>query len=172
MSFVPDPTTSTTSGSTRRWVGFPDTVNETAARTVAAVVAVVAWTIVIFDVQWLVVVLVYGFVARVVAGPRYSPLALFASRVVAPRLGGKTVAGPPKRFAQAMGVGFSTTAAAFFLLGFGTAGRVVLAMLGVAATLEAVFGLCLGCKIFAFGMRVGIVPERVCVQCASLDLGA
>jgi hypothetical protein len=154
----------------RRWTGFPETVNDTAARTVAAVVAIVAWSIVLFDLPWLVVVLVYGFIARVVAGPRYSPLAQFASRVVAPKLGGKIVAGPPKRFAQAMGVGFSVTGAVLFLAGFDTAARVVLAMLAVAATLESVFGLCLGCKIFAFGMRVGVVPERVCVQCANLEL--
>ena len=158
------------SRSTSPRFGFPETVNETAARTVAGVVAVVAWTIVVFDVQWLVLLLVYGFIARVVAGPRYSPLGQFASKVVAPRLGGRTVAGPPKRFAQAMGVGFSVTGAVLFLLGFGTAGRVVIAMLAVAATLEAVFGLCLGCKIFALGMKLGVVPERVCVQCANLQL--
>ncbi len=153
-----------------RWFGFPETVNETAARTVAAGVALIAWSIVLFDLRWLVVVLVYGFVARVAAGPRYSPLALFASKVVAPRLGGSVVAGPPKRFAQAMGVGFSVTASGLFLAGHDTAGRVVLAMLAVAATLEAVLGLCLGCKVFAFGMHIGVVPERVCVQCANLDL--
>ncbi len=166
-----EPTTATPpTRQARRWVGFPDTVNETAARTVAAVVALVAWTVVLFDVQWLVVVLVYGFVARVVAGPRYSPLALFASRIVAPRLGGEIVAGPPKRFAQAMGVAFSVTASVLFLAGYDTAGRVVLAMLAVAATLEAVLGLCLGCKVFALLMRTGIVPDRVCVQCANLNL--
>ena len=35
----------------------------------------------------------------------------------------------------------------------------------VAATLESVFGLCLGCKLFAVLMRVGIIPEEVCERC-------
>lgn len=156
-------------GPRRRWVGFPDTVNETAARTVAAVVAVLAWTIVVFDVRGLVVLLVYGFAARVVAGPRYSPLGLIASKVVAPRLGGRVVAGPPKRFAQAMGLGFSVTASVLFLLGYDGAGRVAVGLLAGAATLEAVLGLCLGCKIFGLGMKLGIVPERVCLECADLN---
>lgn len=133
-------------------------------------VAVLAWAIVVFDLRWLVVLLVYGFTARVIAGPRYSPLGLFASRVVAPRLGGRVVAGPPKRFAQAMGLGFSVTAAVLFLLGYDAAGRVAIGLLAGAATLEAALGLCLGCKIFGLGMKLGIVPERVCLQCANLDL--
>jgi hypothetical protein len=40
----------------------------------------------------------------------------------------------------------------------------------VAATLESVFALCIGCRIFAGLMRVGVVPERICLECA--DLGA
>jgi hypothetical protein len=46
---------------------------------------------------------------------------------------------------------------------------VLLAMLLVAATLEAAFGLCLGCRLFALGMRAGLVPERVCRECADLS---
>jgi hypothetical protein len=148
-----------------RWFGFPPLVNETAARTVAAGVALMAWPAAALALPWLVPVLLYGFVARVVAGPRYSPLAIVATRVVAPRLGGRLVPGPPKRFAQAMGVGFSSAAGVLFVAGQPGAARVVLAALATAATLEAVLGLCIGCKLFALGMRVGVVPERVCERC-------
>ena len=53
---------------------------------------------------WLFLPLAYGFIARVLSGPRLSPLARLATAVVAPRLGApKPVPGPPKRFAQAIG---------------------------------------------------------------------
>ena len=132
---------------------------------------VVALVILATSAYWLLVPLAYGFWARVLTGPTLSPLGQLATRVVAPRLGApKYVAGPPKRFAQAMGATI-TTAAAILALGFGetTAAGVLLVMLVVAAGLESIGGYCLGCQIFGVLMRVGIVPEDVCVECANLD---
>ena len=43
--------------------------------------------------------------------------------------------------------------------------RVLIAGGGVAG-LEAAFGLCVGCKLFYLGMRLGLVPAGVCVECA------
>jgi hypothetical protein len=79
------------------------------------------------------------------------------------------VAGPPKRFAQGIGVAFSLSAAVL-AIGFGltSAAYVVLGLLIVAATLESVFGLCLGCKAFALLMRAGVVPEDVCERCNNI----
>ncbi len=149
----------------RRWFGFPEAVNETAARTVAAGVALMAWAVALLDVRWLLAFLFYGFLVRVVAGSRYSPLALLATKVVAPRLGGRLVPGPPKRFAQSMGAAFALISGALFLAGLPGPARIVAGALAGAATLEAVFGFCIGCKIFAFGMRIGLVPERICEDC-------
>jgi energy-converting hydrogenase Eha subunit A len=115
---------------------------------------------------WLTIPLAYGFWARVLTGPRLSPLGQLATRVIAPRLGApKIVPGPPKRFAQAMGAAMSTTA---LVLGLETAATVVLLVLAAAASLEAFAGLCLGCEIFRLGMRAGIVPETVCLECADI----
>jgi hypothetical protein len=116
--------------------------------------------------------LTYGFVARVLAGPRISPLGQLAVRVVAPRLPGheKLVPGPPKRFAQGIGVAFSVTASALWLAGAPGAARVVIALLVVAATLEAALGFCLGCKVFAVLMRLGLIPDDVCAECNDLSL--
>lgn len=44
----------------------------------------------------------------------------------------------------------------------------MLGLLIVAATLESVFGLCLGCGAFAVLMRAGVIPEEVCERCNSL----
>jgi hypothetical protein len=151
-------------------IGFPRTVNEKAARTVAAGVVVLAVLTVATGWFWLTVPLAYGFWARALTGPRLSPLGQLASRVIAPRLGTpRIVSGPPKRFAQAMGVAFSTTALVLGLVvGLHTAATVVLALLVVAAALEAFAGLCLGCRIFALLMRAGLIPAEVCADCTDI----
>ncbi len=41
----------------------------------------------------------------------------------------------------------------------------LLGFIVVAATLESVFGFCLGCTIFAALMRVGVIPQEVCERC-------
>jgi hypothetical protein len=149
--------------------GFPRTVNEKAARTVAGVVAITGVVALAFSAQWLLIPLAYGFVARVLAGPALSPLAQLATKVVAPRLGApKDVAGPPKRFAQAMGATITITGSVAWLAGSSTVADVCLALLVIAATLESVFAICLGCHVFNALMRVGLVPETVCVECANL----
>jgi hypothetical protein len=150
--------------------GFPNPVNEKAARVVAGVVAGLGLLALATGWEWLLVVLAAGFWARVLTGPKLSLLGRFATRVAAPRLGEpKFVPGPPKRFAQGIGAAL-TTAAAVAAIGFGATGTAaaLLVALVVAATLEAVFALCLGCRAFALLMRTGIVPERVCAECADI----
>jgi Domain of unknown function (DUF4395) len=148
---------------------FPRTVNEKAARVVAGGAAVIALVALVASAQWLLIGLALGFWARVLTGPKLSPLALLATRVVAPRLGApKEVAGPPKRFAQGMGAAITTLGSLAWLLGLGTVADVLLAMLLVAATLESVFAYCLGCQIFGLLMRAGVVPEDVCAECADI----
>lgn len=152
---------------------FPNPVNEYAARTVAAGVLVMAVATIAFQQPWILIPLTYGFWARVLAGPRFSPLGQLATRVIAPRLpwGPKPVAGPPKRFAQAMGVVFSTTALIlWFGFGLATATWVVVGLLACAATLESVFGICIGCIVFGYLMRAGVIPEEVCAACSDISL--
>lgn len=148
---------------------FPRTINEKAARVIGAVVAVTLVVALATGAWWLAVPVAYGYWARVLDAAHFSPLARLANDVVAPRLGPpKPVSGPPKRFAQGMGAAFSTGGALAFALGAPTVGAVLLGMLVAAATLEAVFALCLGCKIFALLMRAGLVPEEVCAECSDI----
>jgi len=150
---------------------FPNPVNDYAARTVASGVVLMCVAAMVLRQPWILLPLAYGFWARVLSGPRFSPLGQLATRVVAPRLpwSPKLMPGPPKRFAQAIGAVFSTTALVLWF-GFGLAGAtwVVVAMLAAAAFLEAAFGICLGCKGFALLMRIGIIPESVCLECADI----
>ncbi|HYA45219.1 MAG TPA: DUF4395 domain-containing protein [Acidimicrobiales bacterium] len=153
-------------------LSFPNPVNEVAARVVAGVVVLMCVTAIALRQQWLLVAVAYGFWARTLTGPKLSPLGLLATRVVAPRLGpAKLVAGPPKRFAQAMGAGFSTAAVTLWfgfsehLAAWGVVGALV-----AAASLESFAGYCLGCRIFSLLMSAGVIPRGVCEACGDLRL--
>lgn len=153
--------------------GFPNPVNEVAARVVAGGVVLLSAAAIGFREPWLLVPLAYGFWARVLTGPRLSPLGQLATRVIAPRLSASPplVAGPPKRFAQAMGVVFSTTALIlWFGAGEGAATWAVVGLLCAAAVAESVFGFCVGCRVFGALMRMGVIPDDVCAACADISL--
>ena len=126
---------------------FPDPVNETSARLVAAGVVAQVVAFLVFQEGWLLVPLVYGFLARVLAGPTLSPLGQFVTRVATPRLHveHRFVPGPPKRFAQGIGLAFSAFGALAWVLGAPGVTFVLLGLLVVAASLESVLALCLGC---------------------------
>lgn len=150
---------------------FPNPVNEVSARLVAAGVLVLTIATIVFGQPVLLILLTYGFIARVLTGPTLSPLGQFVTRVVTPRVPweAKYVAGPPKRFAQGMGATFSVAAAVcYFGFGLTTAAFVLVGAITIAATLESVFGLCLGCKVFAVLMRVGIISDEVCERCNNI----
>jgi hypothetical protein len=149
---------------------FPNPVNEKAARVVAGVVLILTLVILATGAYWLLIPLAYGFWARVLTGPTLSPLGWAAQNVVAPRLGEKKpVPGPPKRFAQAIGAAFSTAALVVGLvLGDHAVADGLLVVLAIAAGLESIFAVCLGCHAFAMLMRAGVVPETVCAECADI----
>jgi hypothetical protein len=158
---------------TRALFSFPNPVNEVAARVVAGGVLLICVLAIALRQSWLLVPLAYGFWARVLTGPSMSPLGQLATRVIAPRLpvAPRPVAGPPKRFAQGIGLVFSSTAVVLWF-GVGAQGAtwIVLGLLAVGALLESAFGLCLGCKVFGFLMRVGLVPDTVCEACADITV--
>lgn len=155
-----------------RLLSFPNPVNEKAARVVAGGVVVLCLAVLVTQWYWLLLVLAYGFLARLVTGPSLSPLGQLATRVVAPRLGGsKPVPGPPKRFAQGIGATLSVAAVVVYF-GFGLAvpALVLVAAIAVAATLESVFAFCLGCAMFAYLMRLGVIPASTCEACENIAL--
>ncbi len=150
-------------------LGFPDVVNEKAARVVAGGVAVIGLVTLATGWYWLLVPLALGFLARVLTGPRLSPLGQLATRVVAPRLGTpRLVPGPPKRFAQSIGLACSLAALLSVALGRPGLAAVLLGVLVAFATLESVVGFCAGCWMFAQLMRAGVIPEDVCVACRDI----
>lgn len=131
-----------------------------------------AVTFVITGNGWVLLPLTYGFAARVATGPTLSPLGQLSVRVITPliKVQHKMVPGPPKRFAQTVGLAFTTTASVLYLVDNLAAARIVMIMLIGAASLEAFLGYCLGCKMFAILMRFGLIPEEVCAECNDISL--
>lgn len=150
-----------------KWFDFPNPVNETSARLVAAGVVAQAVAFLVTGSAWVLVPLAYGFLARVLSGPRFSPLGQFVTRVATPRMAveHRFVPGPPKRFAQGVGLAFSASAIVAWSAGAHGAAMVLIAVLTVAATLESVFAFCLGCTVFSGLMRLGVIPADVCEEC-------
>jgi len=160
-------------GTTRRGgiFAFPNPVNEYAARITAGLVVAAAVATLATGFGPGLVLIAGGFWLRVLFGPRISPFALLSVKVLAPRIGrAKLVPGPPKRFAQGIGAGLGTVAAALYFLGFGTAAWVLLGLLIVAASLEAFLGFCLGCAIFGLLQRRGLIPADICEACNNIEL--
>ena len=163
----------------RTIIGFPNPVNEKAARTVAGGVLILCAATLVLSLSvseswlWLTAPIALGFLARVLTGPRLSLLGQLSTKVVAPRLGrAKMVPGPPKRFAQGMGSVVTAAAVVTLALGQPMATQALLGLMIVAAGLESVFAFCIGCRIFAGLMRLGVIPAETCEACARISFGS
>jgi hypothetical protein len=99
---------------------------------------------------WVLTVQAVAFAAGALLGLRYSPYGLLYKWLVRPRLGPprELEAEAPPRFAQAVGLGISVIG----IIGYGTGatplGMAAAALGLVAAILNGVFGLCLGCEMY------------------------
>ena len=150
---------------------FPAIVNEKAARAVAGLVVLVAAVALLTGWLWLSAVLAVGFALRVASGPRFDPLGQLATKVIAPRLGEPVlVPGPPKRFAQAIGLVLTLVATGFLVAGLPLVTTALLGIELVFATLYSAFGFCAGCYAFGLLMRAGLVPEEACAACNDISL--
>ena len=146
---------------------FPNPVNEISARLVAAMVAMLTIATLLTEHQFIAGFLLYGFIARVATGPTLSPMGLIATKIIVPAFGNPTklVAGPPKRFAQTIGLIFSAIAFVMLLLDFILVFKITLSILVIFALLESVVGFCAGCFVFNYLMKWKIIPQSICESC-------
>tara|TARA_B110000438_G_scaffold172170_1_gene164576 strand:- start:915 stop:1241 length:327 start_codon:yes stop_codon:yes gene_type:complete len=100
-----------------------------------------------------------------------SPLGLLATRLIVPKIikKEKDVAGPPKRFAQAIGFLFSTAALLLLMGDQGSIARMLYLVLALFAALESIISFCAGCWAFGLLMKAGLIPEKVCIECNNLN---
>jgi hypothetical protein len=150
-----------------RWTApprWPAAVDANAARLVAGASVVVAAVAIVTGAEAVVWALAGAFAFRAVAGPRREPLAVVASAVVRRWCAPALTAAAPKRFAAQVGATMSLIAALLVSVGL-SAGWWVLGALATAAALEAVFGVCLACRVHAAGVAVGVVKDP-CAVCS------
>ncbi|MDQ1122715.1 DUF4395 domain-containing protein [Microbacterium trichothecenolyticum] len=97
-----------------------------------------------------------------VAAPRTAPWSVLYRRLVQPRLAPPTEFEDPRppRFAQGVGLFVTAVGLLLHLAGVPWALPIAAAMAFVAAFLNAVFGLCLGCQLYLVLQRAGIVGRR------------
>ena len=156
------------------WVfSFPNPVNEYAARTVAAGVLVMAVAAIAFRQPWILVPLAYGFWARVLTGPKLSPLGQLATRVIAPRLPWAPedwCPGPPSASPRPWAWPSPPPP---WCCGSGSISPPPPGWWWrcwpLAALLESAFAICLGCIVFGYLMKVGVIPEEVCEACVDIS---
>ena len=154
---------------------FPELINEVAARLVAIGVLVLSSVVLFLSIDknnyvlFFLSILIYGFLARVSSGPKISPLALFVTKLIVPRLNfkEKLVPGPPKRFAQGIGLIFSLFTAITFVVNLNSISIILISILILFAALEAFIGFCAGCKVFKLLMNIGLIPNDVCEKCSN-----
>src|SRR5215217_8325862 len=156
---------------------FPAVVDDVTVRLVAAVVLVIGVIALTTAQWWLYPVLALDFGLRAALGPSASPVARLVQRWVRPAVpaAARPTPGPPKRFAATIGAVLTLAATALWVLSLVTgssgaaAGVVAIGVVMVVfPALESVLGICVGCLLFSGLMRVGLVPEEICLDCADI----
>ena len=152
---------------------FPRVVDDVTVRLIAGVVLVLAIAALALHQWWIYAVLAVDFTLRTAFGPKASPVAQGVQRVVRPRVRAakRPTAGAPKRFAAGIGAALTTVAAVLWALGVAAPVVVTIgAIMVVFPALEAILGICVGCTVFAVLMKLGVVPEEICLECADISL--
>ena len=156
---------------------FPAVVDDVTVRLIAAVVLAVGGIALATSQWWLYAVLAVDFSLRAALGPSASPVARLVQRWIRPAVAAakRPTPGPPKRFAATIGAVMTVAATALWLVSLATGSSVAAAwvvgigvVMVVFPALESVFGVCVGCILFSGLMRVGLVPEQVCLECADI----
>ncbi|GAA2168683.1 DUF4395 domain-containing protein [Pedococcus bigeumensis] len=149
---------------------FPNIVDDVTVRLIAGVVLVLAVVALAAHQWWLYAVLAADFVLRAGWGPSASPVAILVNRWLRPRVSAapRYTAGPPKRFAAAVGGVFTLAGTVLWLTGTTVPVVVIGAVMVVFPALESLAGICVGCIVFGWLMRLGLIPESVCLECADL----
>jgi hypothetical protein len=63
----------------------------------------------------------------------------------------------------------TTAATVSWLAGDWWVAQILLGLMVVFAFAESVLAFCVGCQIFGFLMRRGVIPESVCEECADIS---
>jgi hypothetical protein len=109
-------------------------------------------------------------------GPAYGPVLRFYAVVIRPRLGPPSELEDPRppRFAAAVGVVVLSGATLAFVLGADTVGWVLVTLVALLAGVSAVTGLCVGCELYVWAVRLRggvrvVTVDRQMVEASTHD---
>ena len=111
---------------------------------------------------WVLAVQTVVFACGALLGLRYSPYGLIYRWLVRPRLGppSELEAAAPPRFAQAVGLLIGIVGIIGYAAGLRPLGITAAALGLIAAVLNGVFGLCLGCELYLMIRRTWPAQAR------------
>ena len=148
---------------------FPAVVDDVTVRLVAAVVLVVGAIALATSQWWLYAILAVDFTLRAALGPQASPVARLVQRWIRPAVPAS------KRPTASIGALLTVAATVLWLVSAATGSSVAAGwvvgigvVMVVFPALESVLGICVGCLLFSGLMRVGLVPEEICLECADI----
>jgi len=93
---------------------------------------------------------------------------LLSTKIIVPYLikKEKLVPGPPKRFAQLIGLIFSTAIfVSIAIYQINVLANTLLIILSIFAFLESILGFCAGCLVFKYLMKFKLIPDSICESC-------
>lgn len=136
-----------------RMVPASDGIDPRGPRFAAAVTAVVLAAVILLPppiATGVVAVQAVLFALGAARGVQHTPAAWLFRTLIRPRLAPPTDAEDPRppRFAQGVGLVFAAVSFAAYAVGATLTGQVAAGLALVAALLNAVFGLCLGCELY------------------------
>ncbi len=122
----------------------------------AACTSVVLVLVLLSSSGWLAAAQAVVFGVASIGGMRFAPYGVLYRLLLAPRLAppAEREDSAPVRFSQTVGLVFTVVAAAGYLSGLTVLGLIATAFALVAALLNAVFGFCLGCEMYALLARL------------------
>lgn len=107
-----------------------------------------------------VLALAIDYTLRLIWGNSVSMIGMVATAFTA-RLTPRYVAGPPKQFATFACVFLSVWSAGLYLSGYRTGGAVLIVLLAAAVGMEGLLDWCLGCFVFGYLVRFGLVSKAL-----------
>ncbi|MEW6173740.1 MAG: DUF4395 domain-containing protein [Bacillota bacterium] len=130
------------------------TINAKAARVTAFLTALTLLMFLLTPVKWIILILCADFLLRCIAGSKFSPFA-FISRFIlhTAKVEPRMENAGPKLFAAKIGLVFSVIISVLFLVNWMLPAVVFAILFLFCAALEALFGYCLGCKMYSFLYR-------------------
>jgi hypothetical protein len=134
----------------------PAPIDPRGPRTNQAVLATALVLGLVLQQQWVAPLFAAVLFLGAAFGARYGPVLRFYSSVIKPRLGPPSELEDPRppRFAASVGVIFLAGATLAFVLGADTVGWVLVTIVAVLAGISAVTGLCVGCEMYVWLVRL------------------